>query len=86
MKRFTGIFLALTALAVASFLGTAFSQGQSEVANQHKIVHRLRGDNDEEKNKDQHPPEAGKAKPQRETARPQRLDCEQDKRKRKPGP
>jgi len=65
MKRFTGIFLALTALAVASFLGTAFSQGQSEVANQHKIVHRLRGDNDEEKNKDQHPPEAGKAKPQR---------------------
>jgi hypothetical protein len=55
MKRVIGIFLALAALAVASFLGTAFSQGQSELANQHKIVHRLRGNHDEDKNKDAHP-------------------------------
>ena len=65
MKRFIGIFMAITMLALVSFLGSAFSQGQSELANPHKIVHRLRGDNDQDKNKDAHPPEAGKAKPQR---------------------
>ena len=65
MKRFIGIFLVTIMLALVSFLGSAFSQGQSELANPHKIVHRLRNDNDQDKNKDAHPPEAGKGKPQR---------------------
>ena len=65
MKRFIGILVVLSSLALISFLGIASSQGQSELANQHKIIHRLRGDKDEDKNKDAHPPEAGKAKPQR---------------------
>ena len=65
MKRFVGIFVVMALLAIASLFGTAFSQGQSELANQHKIVHRLRSDKDEDKNRDAHPPEAGKARPQR---------------------
>ena len=65
MRRFVGIFIALTLLGVVCLFGVAFSQGGSELANQHKIVHRLRSDKDEDKNKDAHPPEAGKAKPQR---------------------
>lgn len=65
MKRFVGILVVLSSLALISFLSVAFSQGPSELANQHKIIHRLRSDKDEDKNKDAHPPEAGKAKPQR---------------------
>src|SRR5258706_11964289 len=62
MKRFIGILLTITMLALVSFLGSAFSQGQSELANPHKIVHRLRGDQDLDKNKEAHP---NNAKPQR---------------------
>ena len=65
MKRFVGIFVVMALLSIASLFGVAFSQGQSELANPHKIVHRLRSDKDEEKNKDAHPGEAGRAKPQR---------------------
>lgn len=63
MKRIAWIFIAVSLLALISFLNVAFSQGPSELANPHKILHRLRNDNDEDKNKDAHPPEAGKAKP-----------------------
>jgi hypothetical protein len=52
-------------LSIASLFGVAFSQGQSELANPHKIVHRLRSDKGEDKNKDAHPPEAGNGRPQR---------------------
>jgi Phosphate-induced protein 1 conserved region len=62
MKRFIDIFLTMTMLALVAFLGSVFSQGQSELANPHKIVHRLRGDQDLDKNKDAHP---GNGKPQR---------------------
>jgi Phosphate-induced protein 1 conserved region len=65
MKRFVGIFVVMALLAIASLFGVAFSQGQSELANPHKIVHRLRSDKDEDKNKDAHPGEASRAKPQR---------------------
>ena len=63
MKRFLGIMTLLCLLAAICVLGTAFSQGQSdsELANPHKIQHRLRGDNNEDKNKDAHP--GGTAKP-----------------------
>jgi hypothetical protein len=57
MKRFIGILLALSSLALLSFLSIASSQGRSELANQHKIIHRLRNDN-EDKNKDAHPGDA----------------------------
>src|SRR5438094_9693475 len=63
MKRFVGALIGLTLLTSVCFLGVVFSQGPSELANQHKIVHRLRNDSDEDKNKDAHPGEAGKAKP-----------------------
>jgi hypothetical protein len=63
MKRFIGVLVALTLLASASVLSVVFSQGQSELANQHKIMHRLRNDPDEGKNQDQHPGEAGRPKP-----------------------
>jgi hypothetical protein len=49
----------LTLFASLSLISVVFSQGQSELANPHKIMHRLRGDLDEDKNIDQH--EAGKA-------------------------
>ena len=61
MKRFVGVLVALTFLASVCLLSVVFSQGQSELANQHKIMHRLRNDPDEDKNKDEHPAEAGKA-------------------------
>jgi len=64
MKRFVGLLVALTLLASVCLFGVVFSQGQSQLANQHKIIHSLRQDNDEDKNKDAHPSEAGKpAKP-----------------------
>jgi Phosphate-induced protein 1 conserved region len=61
MKRFVGVLVAVTLLASVCLLSVVFSQGQSELANQHKIVHRLRNDPDEDKNKDAHPAEAGRA-------------------------
>src|ERR1700693_63787 len=63
MKRFVGFLVVLAVLASICLLGVAFSQGQSELANPHKVVHRLRNDNDQDKNRDAHPPEAGRAKP-----------------------
>jgi Phosphate-induced protein 1 conserved region len=60
--KFSVALIVVALLAVSCFVGIAFSQKGSELANQHKIVHRLRQDKDEEKNKDKHPPEA-KAKP-----------------------
>jgi hypothetical protein len=53
----------LSVLAVLSSFSVVFSQGPSELANQQKIIHRLRNDN-EDRNQNAHPPEAaGKAKP-----------------------
>src|ERR1051326_8626504 len=63
MKRFFGVMAIVCLLAAICVLGTAYSQGQSELANPHKIQHRLRGDTDEDKNKDAHP--QGDAKPVR---------------------
>src|SRR5260370_3777632 len=62
MKRFFVVLLTTTAIALSSFLMIAFSQDRSELANDHKVVHRLRNDNDEEKNKDAHTSN-GKPKP-----------------------
>ncbi|HYX29437.1 MAG TPA: hypothetical protein VE863_12805 [Pyrinomonadaceae bacterium] len=53
MKRFLGVIVAVCFLAMICVLGTAFSQ-RSEI-NPNKIQHRLRGDTDEDKNKDAHP-------------------------------
>ena len=63
MKRFLGVMVVVCVLAAICVLGTAFSQGQSELANPHKVQHRLRGDTDEDKNKDAHP--SGEARPVR---------------------
>src|SRR5438105_1030837 len=63
MKRFAGFLLVAGLLATVCVFGTAFSQGQSELANPHKIQHRLRGDTDQDKNKDAHP--RGEARPNR---------------------
>jgi hypothetical protein len=64
MKRFFGVLAVFTFLASVCFMSVAFSQGQSELANQPKIVARLRNDKDEDKNKDAHPGEASnRAKP-----------------------
>lgn len=63
MKRFLGVMVVVCLLAAICVLGTAFSQGQSELANPHKVVHSLRGDNNEDRNKDAHP--SGEAKPVR---------------------
>ncbi len=60
MKRFIGIFVAVTSIALVCFFGSAFSQGQSELANQHKIIHRIRGDENQDRNRDAH---TGNAKP-----------------------
>jgi len=64
MKRFIAAFAGLSMLMLISVFTIAFSQGRSELAGP-KVIHRLRNDNDENKNKDAHPGEAGKAKPQR---------------------
>jgi hypothetical protein len=61
MKRFVGFLVVLTLLASICLLSVAFSQEQSELANQQKTKHRLRNDPDEDKNKDEHPGEAGRA-------------------------
>jgi hypothetical protein len=63
MKRFLGVMTVVCLLAAICVLGTAFSQGQSELANPHKVQHRLRGDDNEDRNKDAHP--GGEARPQR---------------------
>jgi hypothetical protein len=66
---FTLLTLCLVAFVPSSVLGQEGSgeiiiKGGSELANQHKIMHRLRNDSDEDKNKDQHPGEASnKARP-----------------------
>jgi hypothetical protein len=64
MKRFIAAFAGLSMLMLISVFTIAFSQGRSELAGP-KVIHRLRNDNDEDKNKDAHPGEVGKAKPQR---------------------
>jgi hypothetical protein len=61
MKRFLGVLAAATLLASVCLLSVVFSQGQSELADQQKVKHRLRNDPDEDKNKDEHPGEAGRA-------------------------
>ena len=63
MKRFLGVLTVVCLLAAICLIGTVFSQGQSELANPHKVQHRLRGDNNEDKNKDEHPGEARAARP-----------------------
>src|SRR5215831_18320868 len=60
MKRFLGVLMVVCLLAATCVIGTVFSQGQSELANPNKVQHRLRGDNNEDKNKDAHP---GNARP-----------------------
>ena len=62
MKRFIGILTAAGLIAAAFLFGVVSSQGPSELANPHKVVHGLRGDQNPDKNKDAHP---GNAKPQR---------------------
>ncbi len=62
MKRFIAAFSGLSLLVLISGFTIAFSQGRSELANP-KVIHRLLNDNDEGKNQDAHPGEAGKAKP-----------------------
>jgi hypothetical protein len=69
MRRSFVVFALLTLCLVAfvpsSVLGQEGSdiiiKGGSEVANPHKILHRLRNDSDPDKNKDAHP--TGQAKP-----------------------
>src|SRR5438477_2726122 len=63
MKRSIAIFAGISMLMLIAVISIAFSQSQSELANPHKIQHRLRGDTDEGKNKDAHP--GGQAKPVR---------------------
>ena len=63
MKRFIGVFVALGLVALISVSSRTFSQNQSELANQHKIIHRLQNDNDEDKNKDAHEPNGQAGKP-----------------------
>jgi hypothetical protein len=48
-------------LMLASVFSVVFSQGRSELANP-KVIHRLLNDN-QDRNQDAHPPEAGNAKP-----------------------
>lgn len=63
MKRFIAAFAGLSVLMLISIFTIAFSQGRSELANP-KVIHRLINDN-QDRNRDAHPGEAGKAKPQR---------------------
>lgn len=62
---FTLLTLCLVAFVPTSVLGQEggdiIIKGGSELANQHKIKHRLRTDPNEDQNKDEHPAEAGKA-------------------------
>ena len=57
MKRSLAIFMALSVLALIAVFSVAFSQGQgnSELANPRKVIHRLFNDKDLDKNKDAHP-------------------------------
>jgi hypothetical protein len=63
MKRFLGVMAIVCLLAAICVMGSVYSQGPSELVNPHKVQHRLRGDNNEDKNKDAHP--QGEAKPVR---------------------
>ena len=69
MRRSYTVFALLALCFAASAPSLLFAQnpgiaiGDSEIANQHKIMHRLRGDSNEEKNIDQHPASPGKAAP-----------------------
>ena len=55
MKRFLGVLTVVCLLAAICVIGTVFSQGQSELANPHKVQHRLRDDSNEDRNRDAHP-------------------------------
>src|SRR5215472_11655519 len=61
MKRFLGVLTVVCVLAAICVIGTVCSQGQSELANPQKVEHRLRGDNNQDKNRDAHP--GGNARP-----------------------
>jgi hypothetical protein len=63
MKRFLGITAIVCLLSAICVIGSVYSQGPSELANPHKVIHALRDDNNENRNKDAHP--GGEAKPQR---------------------
>ena len=62
MIRFIGIFTGISMLALVCLFSIGLSQGQSELANPHKVVHRLKGDQNLDKNKDSH---TANTKPQR---------------------
>jgi len=55
MRKFFGVSMAIILVALVCVFSIAFSQDKSELAKHAKIIHRLRGDHDEEKNKDAHP-------------------------------
>ncbi len=55
MRKFFGVSMAIILVALVCVFSIAFSQDKSELAKHDKIVHRLRSDHDEEKNKDAHP-------------------------------
>src|SRR3989475_8123901 len=55
MRKFVGVSMAIILVALVCVFSIAFSQDKSELAKHDKIIHRLRGDHDEEKNKDAHP-------------------------------
>lgn len=55
MKRVFGLSAVLCLVAVACLFSVVSSQGPSELANPHKIVHSLRDDNNQDRNKDAHP-------------------------------
>jgi hypothetical protein len=61
MRKFLAAFSGLSLLMLISVFTIAFSQGRSELANP-KVIHRLLNDN-QDRNQDAHPPEAGNAKP-----------------------
>lgn len=62
MKRFLGLSVILCLFTAVGIFNVASSQGPSELANPHKIVHRLRDDNNGDRNRDAHG-DAGNAKP-----------------------
>jgi hypothetical protein len=63
MKRFLGLTIVLSLLTAFGVSSAVHSQGQSELANQKKIIARARHNTDEEANRDAHP--GGQAKPAR---------------------